>query len=208
MRTYSSLISGEAQWIQHLHDEKTLTVHDSLEAVNKIDTYVERIEQLTNDLTKRSQQSLPEFELANIAALIKEAVYLMAGRANRHYIQIRQDCPSDISWTYVDKSRLKRVFINLISNAIEAMPNGGTLDILCRRDNDYLLIEFTDNGVGIPSHILQQVGKSFFTTKDKGVGLGMAICRKIIEDDHKGELSISSVEGKGTTIEVGLITAD
>ncbi|MBN1466240.1 GAF domain-containing protein [candidate division KSB1 bacterium] len=208
IRTCSSLISGEAQWVQQLYDERTLTLEDSYQAMSKIESYIERIERLTDDLTKRSKQSLPDFELADVAALIRECVFLMSSRAKRQNILIYQYCPSDISWTYVDKSRLKRVFINIISNAIEAMPNGGKLSVLCQREKEYLAIRFVDTGIGIPEDKLRQVGKSFFTTKDKGIGLGLAICRKIIEDDHKGELRISSIVGRGTTIELLLITVD
>ncbi|MED1472742.1 ATP-binding protein [Bacillus salipaludis] len=99
---------------------------------------------------------------------------------------------------------LKQAFINFMKNSIEAMPNGGELVIQMESINkDGILIRFIDQGCGIPNHILSKVGQPFYTTKEKGTGLGFMVSKKIIEN-HKGSISISSQENKGTSIEVRL----
>jgi two-component system sensor histidine kinase AtoS len=98
---------------------------------------------------------------------------------------------------------LKRVFQNLISNAVEAMPSGGTLSLSVRAEADKVVAEVADTGVGMDSTTLRQLFNPFFTTKAKGLGLGLAICQRLVEA-HGGDIDVSSEEGKGTTAVVTL----
>jgi two-component system, sporulation sensor kinase D len=94
-----------------------------------------------------------------------------------------------------------RVFINLIQNAIDAMPEGGTLQIKSTQADENTEISFTDNGSGIPEETLAKLFTPLVTTKAKGMGFGLAICKRILEV-HKGKITIKSVVGKGTTVSV------
>jgi len=101
-----------------------------------------------------------------------------------------------------DKNQLKQVSINFIKNSMEAMPNGEEIMIEVHRLADReLRIRFTDQGCGIPEEIMAKLGHPFFTTKEKGTGLGLMISKKIIED-HNGRLHIKSKVNEGTTIEL------
>jgi len=102
-----------------------------------------------------------------------------------------------------DLAKLKRVFQNLISNAVEAMPSGGTLSLSVRAEADKVVAEVADTGVGMDSTTLRQLFNPFFTTKAKGLGLGLAICQRLVEA-HGGDIDVSSEEGKGTTAVVTL----
>lgn len=95
--------------------------------------------------------------------------------------------------------------LNIIKNAKEAMPQGGTLTVRTARENNSVLIYIQDTGTGIPEEIRNKIFEAFFTTKQKvkGVGLGLSVCYGIIKD-HGGEIKVESEEQKGTTFTVSL----
>jgi signal transduction histidine kinase len=114
--------------------------------------------------------------------------------------------PSDLPMVYGQIGRLNQVFMNVITNAIQAINqryqgnSGGRLIVASSHQNDEVLIRISDNGLGIPNHIIKQIFEPFFTTKDvgQGTGLGLSISYGII-DDHKGKIEVESEHGKGTS---------
>ncbi len=106
---------------------------------------------------------------------------------------------------YADAEQLKQVFLNLILNAIQAMPNGGLLHISIdySSDSKYINMEITDNGIGIPKEFIEKIFVPFFTTKEGGTGLGLSVVYRIIQAHH-GRIQINSIYGKGTTVSIKL----
>jgi signal transduction histidine kinase len=103
-----------------------------------------------------------------------------------------------------DGNQLKQVFINILKNAIEAMPHGGNIFIeTMQAENHSLLINITDEGCGIPQDRISRLGEPFYSLKEKGTGLGLMMCYKIIEE-HNGKLHITSELNKGTTVNIRL----
>ncbi len=100
-----------------------------------------------------------------------------------------------------DENQLKQVFINIIKNAIEAMPDGGNIHIYTERDEEYAVISIQDEGNGMSKEKLENIGKPFFSTKDQGTGLGLPICLRILKE-HNGKLNIKSKNGEGSTFQV------
>jgi signal transduction histidine kinase len=98
---------------------------------------------------------------------------------------------------------LKQVFINLIKNGVKATPNGGKVNVRMNRVNDSVVIKIIDEGFGIPEGVIQKLGEPFYSTKEKGTGLGLMVSYRIIEE-HKGTIKIKSEKGKGTTIQIML----
>ena len=98
----------------------------------------------------------------------------------------------------VDKEKIVRVFDNIIKNAIDAMPGGGTLMIKSEISNDTVHVSFADTGLGIPKENLEKLFTPLFTTKAQGMGLGLPICKRII-GAHGGTISVESIPDKGTT---------
>ena len=90
-----------------------------------------------------------------------------------------------------DSIKLDAVFINLIVNAIQAIPQGGTIEIQIKSDNDDIVIDFIDSGTGIPNEFMDKIFEPLFTTKQKGTGLGLASCKNIIEQ-HNGKISVKN----------------
>lgn len=103
----------------------------------------------------------------------------------------------------IDKSQIEQVLVNTITNAIEAMPEGGELSIKVKKRKPNLNIKISDTGVGIPKENLKNVFELYFSTKKKGSGLGLYLTKRIIEH-YNGKVSIKSEEGKGTTIIINL----
>ena len=103
----------------------------------------------------------------------------------------------------VDAGKMERVFINLIKNAIEAMPDGGTLEIASAEDMDDLHITFSDTGIGMSEDVLAKLFTPLFTTKSRGMGLGLPICKRIVEA-HGGKISVHSTPNKGTIFTIKL----
>jgi signal transduction histidine kinase len=100
---------------------------------------------------------------------------------------------------------MQRVFLNLIKNALEAMPNGGKLLVESHEQNGQVLINFSDTGIGIPEESIHELWTPLKTTKAKGTGFGLPICKRIVEA-HGGRISVSSILGKGTVFTLTLPT--
>jgi signal transduction histidine kinase len=102
----------------------------------------------------------------------------------------------------MDENRMRQALLNLIKNAFEAMPGAGTLTVSAKsRPQDRVSIEITDTGAGIPAADLDRVFSPEYTTKEKGLGMGLAIALQIIRA-HDGELQVRSEPGRGTTFEI------
>lgn len=103
----------------------------------------------------------------------------------------------------IDPAVMRRVFTNLIMNAIQAMPKRGELGIGLYETDEFLFIAFKDTGIGIPERNMGKLFNPFFTTKAKGQGLGLAVCKKLVEA-HGGRISVESKLGAGSTFTVKL----
>jgi two-component system NtrC family sensor kinase len=125
-------------------------------------------------------------------------------------IQIAVSLDPDLPRVMIDEGQIAQVFINIILNAFDAMPNGGTLRVDTRRggedqDREAIIISFADTGIGIPPEELQQIYDPFFTTKEagKGTGLGLSLSYEIIKR-FKGDINVFSEVGKGTVFTIFL----
>jgi signal transduction histidine kinase len=98
------------------------------------------------------------------------------------------------------------VILNLWRNAVEAMPDGGTLSVRVWQEGDWVKLQVADTGEGIPAEVMENIFQPFFTTKRTGSGLGLAICEKIVTD-HGGTIRLSSTVGQGTVVEIALPVA-
>lgn len=116
-------------------------------------------------------------------------------------IKILKDYAADLPRVMVDEKQMHEVFMNLIKNAAEAMPHGGTITLSTRAEKSGLIVDISDTGMGIPEKIIGEIMDPFFTTKEHGTGLGLAVCYGIMKA-HDGDLKVKSEVGKGTTVSV------
>ena len=147
----------------------------------------------------------PRLEDVDINDTLKQTIGLLDNYARIHNIEIQTDLSSDLPIVASDQAQLQQVFLNLISNAIDAIGKEGRVLVTSLRAADDILVQVTDNGPGIPEDTRKRVFDPFFTTKQsgKGTGLGLWISYSIIEK-MGGSLSLSSRVGTGTTFTVKL----
>jgi two-component system sporulation sensor kinase A len=164
---------------------------------------LDRIETIVSDLLVLAKPQVVKAETVDIVKLIKSTVTLLNSQAILQNIIIKFHPEVEKVELECEPDQLKQVFINILRNAMEAMPDGGPIHIYLKQSAKEVDISFVDQGVGIPKDRLQRIGEPFYSTKEKGTGLGLMICQKIIKN-HKGHLKIESEVGQGTTITVAL----
>ncbi|HYK73484.1 MAG TPA: HAMP domain-containing sensor histidine kinase [Pseudoneobacillus sp.] len=144
----------------------------------------------------RPQPDPNNLETFDVKTKILKAVNVMVPYALVQGVEFKTTV-SDQLFIRAEKSKLEQVLVNLIKNSIEAMPRGGTIQIRAEQQNKYILIDIIDQGVGMTSEQIEQLGNPFFTTKETGTGIGIMVCYRIIEA-LGGTLEVSSEVGKGT----------
>ncbi|MFT0802362.1 PAS domain-containing protein [Bacillus swezeyi] len=158
-----------------------------------------RIELILSELlmlAKPQQNALKE--KLDLIKLIREVTALLETQANLNGIMINTSLSDEKIHIKGDQNQLKQVFINLIKNAVESMPDGGTVHVSVKETDESVTVEVQDEGEGIPDHVLKRIGEPFLTTKEKGTGLGLMVTFNIIEN-HNGTIEVDSKMEKGTT---------
>ncbi|MBM3328988.1 MAG: HAMP domain-containing protein [Calditrichaeota bacterium] len=162
-----------------------------------------RINRAVNDLLSYARPTLPEFAVGSLNDPIRRALTLLEAQRREAHIELNVDLDSEPPPVLLDQQQMSQVFLNLFINAIQAMPDGGSLMIKSGLDEDFVFATVADTGSGIPKEIMLDIFKPFFTTKHQGTGLGLSICRSIVEN-HCGHLTAESDRGLGTTFKVTL----
>ncbi|TLS34938.1 ATP-binding protein [Pseudalkalibacillus caeni] len=173
------------------------------EHCNIIMSELERMEYILEVIGSSARPLTFEFKEEQIEDVIEGVLDLLRKECETYQVQVTTEIESNLPYVEIDEKRLKQVFINILKNAMEAMVMGGHVHINVTKNDSEILIAFKDNGCGIPDSHLHQIGKPFYTTKEKGTGLGLLISKMIIEA-HKGKMAITSKEGEGTTITISL----
>jgi signal transduction histidine kinase len=164
-----------------------------------VDKSVEAASHIVTDLLDYSREMKLELNEVSPKSLVNYALLSIIPPSNVKIIDLTNSYP--IIW--VDQSKIERVFVNLIKNAVDAMPECGVLEIASRQVNQMVELTFSDTGTGIAEDNLNKIFTPLFTTKSNGVGFGLAICKRIIEA-HGGDIIVKSAVGKGTTFTVTL----
>lgn len=167
---------------------------------------LDRINNIVGEFLVLAKPTAAVFAEKDVRDLIKDVVTLINTQSILNNVQIFVELECDLPNISCEENQLKQVFLNLLKNAIEAMPSGGNIDVkVKRKEEGKISIQIIDQGVGIPKERIPTLGEPFYTTKEKGTGLGLMTCYKIIES-HNGQLTIDSEVNEGTTIEVILPT--
>ncbi|HMH45775.1 MAG TPA: PAS domain S-box protein [Pyrinomonadaceae bacterium] len=187
----------------------TELVHDKREShdLKIVLKEVERMGNLVAGLLQFGRRSHQQISTIDICKEIENALELTEYYFRSHKIEIVRKFDCSIPPVHADREQLRQVFLNLMTNASDAMPEGGTLTISARTQADdevkSIRIELADSGPGIAPADMEKLWEPFFTTKPegKGTGLGLAICRRVVEEHH-GTIAIESWRGKGTTVSI------
>jgi two-component system, NtrC family, sensor kinase len=159
-----------------------------------------RIEEILSGLLSFSRPSDIKKERHDLLESLDESLDLIGFQARKQKVRIVKEFPPSALYISGDRSQLKQLFLNLLLNSLQAMPEGGELKLeVSPADGTNVLVTVTDTGEGIPEENLDRVFDPFFTTKKGGTGLGLSICYGIVRS-HEGNIEVRSRPGRGTTV--------
>jgi signal transduction histidine kinase len=164
-----------------------------------IDKEVNHASNIVRDLLDYSRVRKPELKKLDLASSIQDALAQVKFSENITLTTKFREAPT----IEADPEQLRRIFQNIALNGAQAMPNGGELTVLTRKNGDFVEVVFTDTGGGIPEENMSKLFAPLFTTKTEGVGLGLAICKNLVEG-HNGRLEVNSKVGEGSTFTIKL----
>jgi signal transduction histidine kinase len=167
---------------------------------------VDRICGLITDLLSFARPSKPNVAPENVNDVVDNIARILESQAKEKNVEVTRDFGANLPKVWIDREQMKQVFMNLILNAIQAMKEGGAIAISTRAvtrneaqpSGEFVQIEIKDTGVGIPEENLQHIFDPFFTSKDEGSGLGLAVSHQIVQE-HGGFVTVESTIGKGTS---------
>ena len=166
---------------------------------------VDRICGLINDLLSFARPSKPNVSPENLNDVVDNIARILETQAKEKGVAIAREFGDDLPKVWIDREQMKQVFMNLILNAIQAMQEGGSISISTRAvsrnsaepSGEFVQVEVRDTGIGIPEENVQHIFDPFFTSKDEGSGLGLAVSHQIVQE-HGGFVTVESTVGKGT----------
>ncbi|MBU2498605.1 MAG: PAS domain S-box protein [Proteobacteria bacterium] len=181
---------------------KQVSEEKALEKLNVIVKEVSRLEDLLQEMRELYLPRTLHKEVFDVDALLQDVHELIKADCEKKGIKSVLEVNHEGARIEGDQAKLKQVFLNLVKNAVEAMEDGGNLRIDSQRTGDMVEITITDDGCGIPRENIEKIFAPFFTTKEKGSGLGLSISKSIIEDHPGSSFTLESEEGRGTRIKI------
>jgi two-component system NtrC family sensor kinase len=162
-----------------------------------------RLSDLLRKMLSFSKPDQEDKQPVDLNTVLDEILLLYEKQLQENDIKIKTSFAKTLPQINASKNQLRQVFLNLLANARDAMPNGGTLSIKTGSNKENVNMEMTDTGVGIKEEHISKIFDSFFTTKDtvKGVGLGLSVCYGFIKD-HGGDIEVKSKVNEGTTFSI------
>lgn len=198
-------LTGVSLLLDELHDR--LLGHKADQTlIRKALGEIERLESLVTEMLHFSSVQAPRLTRGRIGQVLMDSLFLMRSQCQRQQVRLIEEIPADLPEVLLDAARMKQVVLNLVSNALDAMPHGGELRVTAQQRTDEILISFSDTGEGIAPEQLPLVFEPFYTSKGSGTGLGLSISYNIITE-HGGDIRIDSVLNQGTNVQLSLPTS-
>lgn len=171
---------------------------------NVITSELKRIESIITEFLILAKPQAIMYEEKNVVQIVKDTMDLLHAQANLGNVQMHLNVLDEIPLIYCEQNQLKQVFINILKNAIEVMPRKGNVYVsIQRKGEEHIVISLRDEGCGMAEDKLKRLGEPFYTTKERGTGLGLMVSYKIIEE-HQGIIEVESEEGVGTVFHLTL----
>ncbi|MNW38681.1 Sporulation kinase E [compost metagenome] len=185
-----------------------LQMQQSMKMVNEMHTDImlselDRINLIVSEFLILAKPQAVHFEVKDVRFTLGDVISLLDSEAHLHNIEFQVYFSQAPILIHCEENQLKQVFINVLKNAMEAMPSGGMIKLLVEEEDRQAVIRVIDQGEGISKERLKKLGEPFYTNKEKGTGLGLMVSQRIIEV-HKGLLEFESELGKGTIVTVTL----
>jgi two-component system, sporulation sensor kinase E len=164
---------------------------------------ISRLDSIVTQFLRAIRPSRPQLQPENINTVVEEAVRFFSAEIEARDIVVETELRSDLPLLQLDRGQMKQAFYNVIKNSFEAMKRRGILRIRTDMDESHVRVSFIDTGGGMSAETLSHVFEPYYTTKERGTGLGLLIVRRIVRE-HGGELAIESTDGKGLTLTIRL----
>jgi len=191
-------------WLENLKESLPPETEEAAkQAVNVLDAEIDRLDAVVKRFLDFSRPMDVRLEPTQLAGLLQEVLEVAAPQLERSKVQVAQLLPIDVPEVFGDRALLKQAILNLVLNAVDAMPNGGQLQLTLSRRGDMAEITVGDTGKGIPLEHRQKVFQLFFTTRPGGSGIGLASTFRIVQL-HNGSIDFTSEVGRGTTFRIEL----
>jgi signal transduction histidine kinase len=179
-------------------DNGSVPPPDLTKHVDVISKEIRRLDEVLNGFLKFARPDELKLQPVRLASLVSEIMTSVAPEAGQRHIVLKTECSDTLPEINADPGMLSQALLNLALNACQAMPNGGTLKLACRATSGRRVeIDVEDTGVGIPPENLKRIFDLYFTTKDKGSGIGLSMVYRIVQL-HDGEVEVQSTPGRGT----------
>ncbi|WP_066309645.1 EAL domain-containing protein [Bacillus sp. FJAT-29814] len=163
---------------------------------------VKKLEEIVDEFISFANPQAHQIIETDINILLKQVLSIFKSQTIINNIEITQQFEMELPSVRCDRSQIKQVFVQILQNAVEAVPNGGIIKIqTLYEDSNKVKIRFMDQGKGIPNKRMRKIGEPFYNTKEKGIGFGLMISHKIVQD-HGGWIDINSTIDQGTTVDV------
>jgi signal transduction histidine kinase len=178
-----------------------------LRSLEIIQQELERMSALVANLLQFSRRATPQISSVDVREELERTLELMHYHLRNSRVAVARAYAADVPLIQADRQQLRQLFLNLFTNACDAMPEGGTLTLRVAPAEDRVRIEISDTGVGIAPADLPRIMEPFYTTKPegRGTGLGLAICRRVVQEHHGTfEIASEGVAGKGATVRLTL----
>jgi two-component system NtrC family sensor kinase len=204
-----AVIIQKTGWMQDLLAEEAFQQSENIEeyktSINKIEEHVERARKVVHNMLHYARRMEPQLEDVDINQTLDQTISLLENYSRINNIEIQKDLSDDLPIIANDQAQLQQVFLNLISNAIDAIGKEGRIEVKSRRFDSKIHVSISDNGPGIPKDKQKMVFDPFFSTKElgKGTGLGLWVSYNII-DKMGGVITLESKKGKGSTFTVSI----
>ncbi len=176
---------------------------DCREKLDIIIAEAQRLEAMTENMLDFARPLELDYSWEDISQIVNQSLQIVAESAKARGVRIESQSAPKGAQILVDPIRIKQVLINLLLNAVEASPEGELVTVITQRTRKHMMINIRDRGCGLPPGQKDKIFSPFFTTKNKGTGLGLPIAHKIIEA-HGGDLDVTENQGKGVTFRVKL----
>jgi signal transduction histidine kinase len=175
----------------------------SLSRLSTLKKEADRLRQTLDDFLKFAGRIELRLESVSLNALVEHLVDFIHPQAQANRVRVLTALDAENPHCFLDSNLIKQALLNLMLNAIQAMPEGGELLIRTLHENDTVILYVSDTGVGIPTENLPHIFDAYFTTKRGGTGLGLPTTRRIIEE-HNGHITVHSEPGKGTSFRIDI----
>jgi signal transduction histidine kinase len=194
-------LSSIALNLDLLEEEISTDDQEAKNLLRAIGQEVERLSGLSDQYLSMARRKPPELEETDLGALVRSAIDFMRPEVERHGVDLQSSIPAQLPWVELDQGQVRQVLFNLVRNAREAMPEGGKVLIDVRLGDSELEVRVTDNGPGVPPERIEQLFDPFYTTKDHGTGLGLAVSRQILAA-HGGRLDYTPADPHGSVFAI------